>query len=265
MNPLDDAYANAAYIPDADAYPPRWQREAKAFREALGARAELDVAYGSTDRQVIDFFHAQGLAKGTLVFVHGGYWKAFDHRSWSHLADGALAKGWSVAMPGYDLCPDLRISEITQQIAKAIELIASRTEGPIALTGHSAGGHLVSRMLAPGVLANAVHQRIQRVAPISPVADLLPLLETTMNDVLGLDAVEARAESPVYAPTPQAAVEVWVGGAERPVFLEQANRLATAWSVPVVVVPKKHHFDIIEALSDQESDLVRFLTNASGH
>ena len=259
MKPLDDAYANAPYIPDADSYPPRWQQEAKAFRDALGARAELGIRYGESDRQVVDLFHPEGPATGALIFVHGGYWKAFDQRSWSHLAAGALASGWAVAMPGYDLCPDARISEITQQIAEATALIAARAQGPMALTGHSAGGHLVCRMMDPAVLGVEVRERIRCIAPISPVADLVPLLETTMNDVLHLDANEAQAESPVSAPAPKTAVKVWVGGAERPAFLEQAHALAVAWSVPEVVVPHKHHFDIIEALSDPTSDLVQFL------
>ena len=48
---LDDAYANAAYIDGADGFPPRWEKEAEAFRASLGARAQLNVRYGPSDRQ----------------------------------------------------------------------------------------------------------------------------------------------------------------------------------------------------------------------
>ncbi|MCV3274247.1 alpha/beta hydrolase [Roseobacter sinensis] len=258
--PLDDAYANAPYIPGAEAYPPRWLAAAAAFRDALGARAEIGVSYGASARQVFDFFNAEATARGTVVFVHGGYWKAFDHSSWSHLAAGPLAAGWSVAMPGYDLCPDVRIADITRQIAQAVTAIAARVEGPIVLTGHSAGGHLVARMLAEDVLPADLRARIPRVAPISPVADLLPLLQTSMNELFQLDEAAALAESPTHQPAPEADVKIWVGAEERPVFLEQAEALAWAWDAPAVVVPSKHHFDIIEALEDPQSDLVRFLT-----
>ncbi|MGZ2259337.1 alpha/beta hydrolase [Roseobacter sp. A03A-229] len=259
--PLDDAYANAPYIAGAEAYPPRWAAAAAAFREGLGARAEIGVSYGPSARQVFDFFNADGAANGTVIFVHGGYWKAFDHTSWSHFAAGALAAGWSVAMPGYDLCPDVRISEITRQIAQGVTAIAGRTEGPIALAGHSAGGHLVARMLAPDVLPEEIRARIVRVAPISPVADLLPLLQTSMNDLFQMDAAAARAESPTRQDQPNGAeVKIWVGAEERPVFLEQADALAQAWGVPQVIVPGTHHFDVIDALEDPQSDLVRFLT-----
>ena len=257
---LDESYANATYISGAEEYPPRWQKAAAAFREALGPRAELGVSYGPGDRQAIDIFHPEGPAKGTLIFVHGGYWKAFDRSDWSHLAEGALARGWNVAMPGYDLCPEVRISEITQQVARAVEKIAGRTFGPLALAGHSAGGHLVGRMLDPLVLAEPVRARIERVAPISPLAALGPLMKTSMNEILQLDEAEAAAESLTSMAVPrEAAVQVWVGAEERPAFLEQAETLARAWGARQVVVPERHHFDVIELLEDAESDIVRWL------
>ena len=117
---LDDAYANAAYIPQAEDYPPRWAAQAAAFRDAQGARGQIGVRYGPSDRQVFDFFQPTGVSRGTMMFVHGGYWKAFDASSFSHLAAGALARGWAVALPSYDLCPDVRISEISTQIAAAL-------------------------------------------------------------------------------------------------------------------------------------------------
>ena len=94
---LDDAYANAAHIEGAETYPPRWEEEASAFRENLGARAQQGVKYGPSARQTFDFFQPEGVARGTMIFVHGGYWKAFDASVWSHLAAGALARGWAVA------------------------------------------------------------------------------------------------------------------------------------------------------------------------
>ena len=257
---LDDAYANAPYIPDAESYPPRWAADAAQFREKMGARAELDVPYGARARQTYDFFSAEGAAKGTLVFVHGGYWLKFDKTSWSHFAEGGLAAGWDVALVQYDLCPTVSIGDITNQIARAIRAIATRTKGPLSLTGHSAGGHLVARMLAPGMLPADVAGRIARVAPISPVSDLRPLLQTTMNEQFGLTLASASAESPVLQPSAEVPVRIWVGADERPVFLEQAQALAEAWDVDDIVVPHKHHFDIIDALKDAQSDLIRFLT-----
>ena len=259
---LDDAYANAAHIAAADAYPPRWAAKAAAFRDAQGARAELGLRYGDAAREVFDLFRPEGTAQGTVVFVHGGYWKAFDGSSWSHLVAGPLSRGWAVAMPSYTLCPDIRISGITNQIAAAVTAIAVQLDGPLALVGHSAGGHLVARMLEPGMLPVGVMARIARVVPISPLADLEPLMRTSMNDVLRLDAAEARAESPVRQPVPDVPVTVWVGADERPAFLDQARWLSDAWDAPCHIAPGKHHFDVIDALEDPDSDLTRLLTGA---
>ena len=258
---LDDAYANAAYIPDAASYPPRWSKRAAEFRANLGDRAALGLAYGPSPRQAYDLFRCEGTAAGTLVFVHGGYWLKFDRSFWSHLAAGGLARGWNVAMVEYDLCPQVRIADITNQIAAAVTDVAQHDDGPISLTGHSAGGHLVSRMLAPGILGAEVLARIAAVAPISPVADLRPLLRTSMNADFCMKLAEAEVESPVLQPAPDVPVRIWVGADERPAFLEQAASLARAWDVPEVVVPGLNHFDIIDALEDPQSDSVGFLTS----
>ena len=257
---LDDAYANAAHIPGAEDYPPRWKREAAAFREGLGFRAQTGISYGDSDRQVFDFFQPEGVPRGTMVFVHGGYWKAFAPSDWSHLAGGALARGWTVAMVGYDLCPDVRISTITREVAAAMTEIAARTQGPLALAGHSAGGHLVCRMTDPLILPGEVRDRIEHIVPISPVADLRPLLQTSMNEILQLNEAEAAAESPVNMSPPHGVnVSVWVGADERPAFLEQAELLSRNWGARNNVVEGRHHFDVIDAMTDPESDMVKAL------
>lgn len=259
MAELDDAYANAAYIPGAADYPPRWERAAAALREGLLEQglADLDQPYGESARQRFDLFHPGGTAKGLMIFVHGGYWLRFDKSVWSHLAAGALTQGWAVAMPSYDLCPKVRIADITRQIAAAVTAAAGMVAGPIALAGHSAGGHLVARMLQPGLLGDAVADRLHHVMPISPVSDLHPLLRTSMNAEFKLDAAAARAESPALMterlPVP---VTVWVGADERPVFLDQARWLAEAWGCAHVVDQGKHHFDVIDALADAQSDMI---------
>lgn len=260
MPDLDDAYANGAYIEGADAYVSRWSDAAAAFRAQLDGRARLGVSYGPSERMALDHFLPEGAAQGTLIFIHGGYWLKFDRSYWSHLAAGALARGWAVAMPSYDLCPSVRIAGITQQIAQAVMAIASATTGPISIAGHSAGGHLAARMGAPGMLPNAVRSRLCHVMPISPLSDLEPLLRTSMNADFGLDADMARAESPVHQPAPDVPVTVWVGGAERPAFLDQAAWLAQAWGCDHVIAPQEHHFNVIDGLEDQTSDLIQRLT-----
>ena len=256
---LDDAYANGAYIPGADAYPERWAQAARMWRtrEAHDDHARLDLPYGQGERERFDLFLPEGPPAGLVVFVHGGYWLKFDRSYWSHLAAGPVAQGWAVAMPSYDLCPNVRISQISRQIAKAVDVAAGVIPGPLVLSGHSAGGHLVSRMLAPGMLEPEVAARLRKVVPISPVADLRPLLRTSMNAELGLDMDEAEAESSVLMQDRlDVPVTVWVGADERPAFLDQAHWQSEAWGCDVVVAEGRHHFDVIEPLEIGDSDLV---------
>jgi arylformamidase len=257
---LSLAYENASFIPGAADFPPRWQAEAAALRDRLGDRARTGLRYGATDRQVLDLFlpevtHAAGL----MVFIHGGYWKAFDPSVWSHLAAGALAREWAVVMPGYTLAPEARLHQITDEVESAITMAAAMVDGPIVITGHSAGGHLSARMACTDRSPDWA-ERLTRVVPISPLSDLRPLMRTDMNATLHIDAAEAARESPALLDERDGVdCTVWVGGQERPSFLWQARLLSEAWDCPWHVAPGLHHFNVIDDLSDSESLLVQTL------
>lgn len=270
MTDWDAAYDNRAAVPDAGDYIAKWTQHAAAFRAdaVASGTAELDIEYGDAAREKIDLFHPNGTSKGLVVFVHGGYWKAFDKSFWSHLAKGVLAHGWSVAIPSYSLAPEVRISHMTKQVAAAIEHLAGITDGPIRLAGHSAGGHLVSRMgCEDSSLSAATLARIVHITSISGVHDLRQLLRLKMNEEFQLDEAEAQAESPcliephdhLIANCP---VTCWVGGNELPEFIRQNDLLADAWGIAGVQVknyaaPNHHHFSVIEDLEDAESALTR--------
>ncbi|MFO1144697.1 MAG: alpha/beta hydrolase, partial [Amaricoccus sp.] len=194
----DDAYANAPHIPDGDGYPPRWTAAATAFRAALAPdRQRLGLAYGPHPRQLTDLFLPEGRPTGLVVFVHGGYWRRFAPSDFSQLAAGPLARGWAVAMPGYVLAPEARVAAIARMVGTAVADAAATVPGPLRLTGHSAGGHLVARLVCTdGVLPPALRTRLGPVLPISGLFDLRPLLSTAMNADLRLDPAEATAESP---------------------------------------------------------------------
>jgi len=267
----DDAYTNGAYIAGGEGFRAKWLTEAAAFREMWMAktRVELDQPYGSRPRQRFDLFWPEEAPKGVFVFFHGGYWMEFDKSSWSHLAAGALAHGWAVGMPSYTLCPEARISEIATEVAQAVATIAGRIPGGLALAGHSAGGHLVARLAcADAPLPPAVRARVQHTISISGLHDLRPLLKTTMNKTLRMDAAEAARESPaLLMPVPAAKVTCWVGARERPEFLRQNALLANIWTglgarTAERQAKDRHHFDVIEDLTDPGSALVRALLDA---
>jgi acetyl esterase/lipase len=256
----DEAYKNMDYIPGGSGYPARWAAKAEAFRAGLGDRARLGQRYGSEERNWFDLFLPPRRAHGLCVFIHGGYWLRFGPRDFSHLAAGPLSRGWAVAMPGYTLAPAARIGTMVREAVAAVNEASRAVEGPIVLAGHSAGGHLAARLACEGVLSDVVAERLAQVMPISPVSDLAPLIQTTMNADLKIDAMEALEESPAYLLNREdVPVHVWVGGDERPVFLDQANWLARAWRVPLTVEAGKHHFDVIEGLEARDSALMTAL------
>ncbi|RYG97182.1 MAG: alpha/beta hydrolase, partial [Alphaproteobacteria bacterium] len=200
------------------------------------------------------------------VFVHGGYWMGLDNSYWSHLAGGAVARGYAVAMPSYTLCPEVRIGEIVTEIGAAIGKAAELVEGPIMLTGHSAGGHLVSRMISHTTpLSPALRARLRNVVSISGVHDLRPIMNTGMNVTLHIDEAEALRESPaLLRPIDGARITCWVGGGERAEFLRQNALLANIWTglgatTASVVEPDRHHFNVIDGLADPEHPLTSAL------
>lgn len=261
----DDAYENGGYIPNAESYGPKWEAEAAAYRDAMADRMEV-VSYGPHPRETMDIFLPKGTPKGLVIYVHGGYWRSRDRGLWSHLTAGPVAHGWAVAMPGYVLCPEVRIADITRQIAAAVDVAAARIAGPVHITGHSAGGHLAARMGCVDITL-ACADRIKRIVPISGVHDLRPLTRTTMNDDFLLTMDSAVAESPaLLTPRQNFDLVAWVGAAERPEFVRQNALLANVWSgcfvkTRCVEVAGQNHFTVIEGLADKNDPLTLALVD----
>lgn len=254
----DDAYANGPNIPRGEAWPAAWMEPASAFREKLAGegRAELDREYGPRPRNRFDLFLPQGEPKGIVVYVHGGFWLRFDKSLWSHFASGCVEAGYAVAMPSYTLCPEVRIADITVEVGQAITAAAKLIAGPIYLAGHSAGGHLVTRMIsATSPLPTDVAARIGNTLSISGVHDLRPIMKTAMNAGQRIDEAEAIAESPVLLrPIEGKRLTCWVGAGERAEFIRQNALLANIWAglgaiTAVVEEPDRHHFNIVDGLA----------------
>jgi arylformamidase len=265
MRDWDDAYANSAHVPGSDKLPAMWTERAAAYRAGL-KHFRPDIAYGSGERQRLDLVLPDSDTNGLVVFVHGGYWMRFDKSSWTDLAEGARHHGWAVALPSYTLTPAARISDVTAEIAAAIATAAALVAGPIRLAGHSAGGHLVTRMLCDDSrLEPSVYNRIAATLSISGLHDLRPLLKTKMNQTLGMSLEEATLESSaLHLPRGHAPVTAWVGGGERPEFIRQAELMANIWTgfdVPtrLVVEPGHNHFSVVDGLNDPSTKITASL------
>ena len=253
---LEAEYNNRAAVPDHPVVMGRWKADAEAARSAHPPTA---VSYGPGEREVMDLFGA-GPDTPVAVFIHGGYWQALDRSWFSWVAPALLHHGVSVAVPSYDLCPDVRLGRIVSQMRDAVELIRARTGRPPLVFGHSAGGHLAACMLSEGRASGAV--------AISGLFDLEPLIQTSLNLALRLDAREAAALSPVHWPVPNGStpggtvLDCVVGAAESSEFLRQSREMADLWGGKGVetrfeALPGLNHFTVLDPLADPHSALVR--------
>ncbi|MGK6314391.1 alpha/beta hydrolase [Neorhizobium sp. DT-125] len=265
INDWDNAYANGINIPQGDRWPGAWVEPARLYREELATagRAKLGLTYGDRTRNRFDLFLPESAPSGLVVFVHGGFWVGLDNSYWSHFANGAVKRGYAVAVPGYTLAPENRIAGITIEVGKAIEAAAAEVGGPIRLIGHSAGGHLVTRMICTtSPLPEAVRGRIANTVSLSGLHDLRPLINLSSNARMRIDREEALAESPaLLEPMPNARVTCWVGAAERAEFVRQNALLAGIWKglgaeTEAVEEPDKHHFNVLDGMADPDHPLI---------
>src|SRR6516162_5697286 len=230
-------YNNRARVPEHPEIFARWAREAEDYRaEAMKERrAELGLQYGDTPRQTIDLFSPKRAAEAPLaLFIHGGYWRSLDPSMFSQAARGANAHGIGVAVAGYDLCPEVTIAEIIDQIRHACLFLWLRTGRRMMVYGHSAGGHLAAAMLATdwrGLYPKTPADLVPAAYSISGLFDLTPLLQVSMASDLHLDGGSARASSPLFWPPPAAgrAFDAAAGALESGEFLRQSRLIAEAW------------------------------------
>jgi hypothetical protein len=160
----------------------------------------------------------------------------------------------------------VRVADISRSVAAAVAAAAGRVDGPVRLAGHSAGGHLVTRLICGGTgLPDAALARVDRVMSISGVHDLRPMMRTQMNESLHIDLAEAHGESPaLLEPVVDMPVICWVGANERSEFVRQNALLANAWrglvlATDAVEEPDRHHFDVIDGLAKADSPMTTAL------
>lgn len=254
---LEAEYDNGAKVPEYPAIAARWAATAARFRETY-SHAELDLPYGPTPRQAMDIFWPGVERRGPLaVFVHGGYWQRAHRTMFSHLARGLLHHGVAVAMPSYELCPDVSMAVLVEQVRDSVAFLHQRLSGRFLALGHSAGGHLTAMLMATDWTTRG---RPMDLVPaglaISGLFDLPPLIHTSVNKALGLDDTEARRLSPILMPAPDGRIHAMVGGDEGVEYARQSRAIAAAWGGTWEIIPALNHFSIVEQLQDPASSMI---------
>ena len=267
---VERGYNNRAAVPDH----PRWLAyypEASAEARAKLAH-RLDLRYGTGPKETLDLFVPAGRARGTFVFIHGGYWRTFDKSDFSFVAPAFVAQGIAVAVVNYDLCPDVSIAAIVDECRRAVAWVvregAAHGANPLRIVvgGHSAGGHLTAMLFTTDWQAQGfARSPIVGGLSLSGVHDLVPLVRFSFNVDFKLDDAEAARQSPVFLEArTQAPLVLAAGADETAEFVRQTRILWDAWprnrplgATGPMLVPARHHFNVVADYADAGSDLTR--------
>src|SRR6266508_2341560 len=248
---LDAAYNNTEAVRDSAQIRDRWQRRSAAIR--AGKEARLDLRGGPKPP--------------LLVFIHGGYWQRNDKEMFAFVCDGPRPYGIDVAVVGYTLAPDARLTDIVAEIHQALTFLCERADelgfdpDRLYAGGWSAGGHLTAIV--------ARHPAYRGGLPISGIFDLEPIALNYLNEKLQLDPTVIATLSPLHVLAERLPpLRMFVGGEELPELKRQSAVYADAarargLPVELAVLPGHHHFSILDELSRPEGAITRALVELS--
>lgn len=268
---LDAEYDNRVKVPDAEDYFDFYIKESASARKELPCK--LDISYGPTTREKLDVFPASERHQPApvLIFIHGGYWRAFSKNESSFVARGFVSAGVAVVLIGYTLIPNVNMDELVEQCRKAVAWTWRNADSfggdqnRIYVSGHSAGGHLTGMMMATDweVWDGLPSDIIKGGCGISGIYDLEPIRLCYLNEDLKLTPGEVDRNSPVrIVPKCPAKLLLAVGGLEGPEYLRQSQEMASAWrdqgcDAEVLIMRDIHHFSIITQFKNQNEELTR--------
>lgn len=247
---LDGQYNNRSRVPDFASYIGRYPQSSARVRAELGG--ELDLAYGPGPRDKLDLFRPKSGSKPpVLIFIHGGYWQQMDKSVFGYIARSWTRAGAAFVALGYPICPAVTMTELVASVRAGIAWVAAEADRlgldgrRIAVTGHSAGGHLTA-MAATGPGPDLVG-----AVALSGLYDLEPIRLSYLNAALRMSPEEARLLSPIHLPKPRTRTILATGSAESEEYHRQMDTLGASWDVETRNLAGIHHFSIVDTLADQ--------------
>lgn len=266
MQPLDRPTREREYSPSSviggryASYVERYRAESARALAALPV--ERDLRYGAAPRALIDYFPvpAPAHAPGLLVYFHGGYWQELSKDDSAFLAPAWHDAGFAHAVVGYTLAPEARLPGIVAECRSAVTWLLARAArlgfdaGNVVLAGSSAGAYLAAACAASAPVP------LRGIVPVSGIFDVTPLVGTSINDALGLEASTASSldllREGLRFPS---AVVAW-GDIETGEFKRQSRAFAArledaGTSCTTLELAGRNHFDVVLELGDPSSAL----------
>jgi arylformamidase len=279
---LDSQYDNRSRVPNHEEIYQARAEEAGAVLADFKTR--LDVSYGPSGEETLDIYLPDSPSSTTggapvNVFLHGGYWYSRHKDDFRFLARGLVPAGAVLVIVNYALIPSVDLSELVRQCRAAVAWTYRNADAfggdsdRIHVSGHSAGGHLTTMMMAtdwPGYKDNLPADLVKSGLAISGIYDLEPIRMSYMQKTLRFTPEDVSAFSPItLTPATGAPLTVAVGGDESEEFLRQSEEFAHAWQRPGIdcslkVVPGMNHFTILGEFADPKSDLTKAVQKQMG-
>jgi arylformamidase len=252
-------------------------RAAQARKVRASAKSWLNVAYGSSPRELLDIYAADQAAGPVLVYIHGGYWRSGSKEDNCNFVPTFTQRGATVVLVEYDLCPQVTVSDIVGQTRSAIawtyKNIVRYGADPAKLfiAGHSAGGHLTAMALAHDWEKDGLpRDLIKGAVATSGVYDLQMVMQISVQEDVRMTPEIAAANSPIiHPPRVKCPLLVAVGGAE-PKGWQQMSEDYFQFSkqhgmnATYLVEPDANHYTMSEHLLDDQRPLTQAMIRQLG-
>lgn len=274
---LDAQYDNRAAVPEHVEHVARWQRDGQLALSEI--EHELDVAYGASSSETLDVFAASADRPAPVqVYFHGGYWMSRDKADFRFLARTFVPAGAVCVLVNYALIPTVDMDELVRQCRAALVWVhrnAATFGGDpdrIFISGHSAGGHLVTMMMATDwpALAGVAGELIKGACAISGIYDLKPIPLCYLNETLDLSTGEVERNNPVQlSPRTANPLIVAYGALESDEFHRQGRELTDAWGkhgvkCQLLECAGVNHFTILDDFAHRGSALGQAVMSQMG-
>lgn len=276
---LDREYSPSSRVDDINVYLEAYARESAAAKSAAVAAGACrpDLRYGPGAAETLDLFLPDTDDTDDTVdpapihvYIHGGYWQLLSKDDSSFAAPLFRERGSCFAAVNYTLAPAQTLTGIVDENRRAIAWLYEHAEefgfdrSRIYLSGSSAGAHLCMMMLSTDWTGYGLpRDAVKGVCAVSGVYDLEPVRLSYVNDKVGMDPAEARANSPIHRPlVNRCPVILAVGDNETDEFKRQTGEFRAfleAGGVPVTFreIEGRNHFDVIMDLGDPDSWLAQ--------
>ena len=243
------------------------KNEIESLIARISLKSSLDISYGDTLGQKLDIFPAKDKNSPVFVFIHGGYFRALDKKSYNYIAKPFVKNAVTTVIINYDLAPKVKVSQIIEQNIKAFEWIYNNIKNyngdskKIFICGHSVGAFLCAKILEYDY-SKEIKESIIGVALLSGIYDLTKIEESYLNEDLHLLKNDVKELSPLFNKIKKAPYTIIaVGDKETEEFIKQSKMYIKKLKQENVLsefmlLKDKNHYTVSRMLSNTKNLLM---------